>query len=81
MVDVMGGRPADRARTHLPDRVPSPLVVGTLLSIVNQVAILIADDATVATAVRIGVNYLVPFLVASVGYLTRFRSSSDSDRV
>ncbi|MPY93717.1 MAG: hypothetical protein GEV08_11855 [Acidimicrobiia bacterium] len=49
------------------------LVVGTLLSVVNQGSVLIAGDASVGTVIRVVVNYLVPFTVASVGYLAPFR--------
>lgn len=50
------------------------LVVGTLLSIVNQGAIVVGGHSDAMTAVRIGVNYLVPFVVSSVGYLAPFRT-------
>lgn len=53
------------------------LVVGTLLSIVNQGAVVVAGDVTTATVARIGVNFLVPFVVSSVGYLAPFRTPSD----
>lgn len=49
------------------------LVVGTLLSAVNQGAVIAAGDATSLTAVRVVVNYLIPFTVASIGYLAPFR--------
>lgn len=49
------------------------LFVGTILSIVNQGAVIIGGDATVATWIRVGFNYLVPFLVSSVGYIAPFR--------
>lgn len=49
------------------------LVVGTVLSIVNQGSVLLAGDASSSTAVRIAINYAVPFVVSSVGYLSPFR--------
>ena len=49
------------------------LVVGTVLAIVNQSAVVIAGDANTMTAVRVGFNFLVPFVVSSVGYLAPFR--------
>ncbi len=49
------------------------LIVGTLLSAVNQGSVIIGGHATAVTAVRIAVNYLVPFTVASIGYLAPFR--------
>ena len=33
-------------------------------------------DSTVGTWVRVGVNYLVPYLVSSVGYIAPFRMRS-----
>ena len=49
------------------------LVVGTILSLVNQGAVIASGDATAMTWVRVGVNYLIPFLVSSVGYIAPFR--------
>lgn len=49
------------------------LVVGTILSVVNQGSVIVSGDATAASWVRVGVNYLVPFLVSSIGYLAPFR--------
>lgn len=48
-------------------------VVGTVLSVVNQGAVITDGHATTATWVRVGVNYLVPFLVSSVGFLSACR--------
>jgi len=56
------------------------LVVGTILTIVNQGSVLIGGDATVATWLRIGVNYLVPFVVSSIGYLAPFRCRPEVHR-
>lgn len=52
------------------------LIVGSLLSLVNQGEVLASGDATIATGVRIVINYLIPFTVASVGYLAPFRVRS-----
>jgi hypothetical protein len=49
------------------------LVVGTLLTVVNQGSVIASGDASLATWVRTVANYLIPFIVASVGYLTPFR--------
>jgi hypothetical protein len=49
------------------------LVVGTILTLVNQGSVILGGDATPATWVRVGVNYLVPFIVSSIGYLAPFR--------
>ena len=52
------------------------LVVGTLLSLVNQGSVIINRNATLVTAVRVAINYVVPFTVASIGYLSPFRQQS-----
>ncbi|MEP7204411.1 MAG: nitrate/nitrite transporter NrtS [Ilumatobacteraceae bacterium] len=49
------------------------LVVGTLLALVNQGSLIASGDASLATWVRTVANYVIPYAVASVGYLTPFR--------
>ncbi|WP_370012732.1 nitrate/nitrite transporter NrtS [Nocardia cyriacigeorgica] len=49
---------------------PTAVVVGTVLSLVNQGGVVFGGDATPATWVRIAINYLVPFVVASTGWLS-----------
>lgn len=49
------------------------VVVGTILTLVNQGSVILAGDASVATWIRVAVNYLVPFIVSSIGYLAPFR--------
>ena len=46
------------------------LVVGTILSAVNQGSTIVDGTATWVTWVRVVVNYCVPFIVASIGYLS-----------
>lgn len=50
--------------------VPIAAVVGTVLSAVNQGTVITAGQATAATWIRVAVNYLVPFTVASLGWLS-----------
>jgi hypothetical protein len=54
--------------------VPVAAVVGTVISAVNQGDVIIEGQASGITWVRIAVNYLVPFIVASVAYLSACRS-------
>lgn len=54
---------------------PVALVVGTILSAVNQGSTIIEGAATGVTWVRVGVNYCVPFVVASIGFLSACRSA------
>lgn len=55
--------------------VPTAVVVGTILSAVNEGAVLVGGHPGVGTWVQISINYLVPFLVASVGYIAARRRS------
>lgn len=60
---------------------PTAVVVGTILSAVNEGAMLWGGHAGVGTWVQIAINYLVPFLVASIGYLAaRRRPHHDEPR-
>jgi len=53
---------------------PIAVVVGTVLSLVNQAQVVAGGHADGATWARIGINYAIPFIVASIGYLAPFRS-------
>lgn len=49
------------------------LVVGTLYSLVNQGHVVMNGDATALTWLRVGFNYVAPFVVASMGFLSGCR--------
>ncbi len=49
------------------------LVVGTLLTLVNQGSTLLDGHIAAATWLRTGANYVIPYVVASVGYLMPLR--------
>lgn len=49
------------------------LVVGTILSLANQGHLMLAADMSAFTWVRVGFNYLVPYVVSSIGFLMAFR--------
>lgn len=53
--------------------VPTALVVGSALTLVNQSGRLTAGNFDLVTATRIAVNFLIPFCVASVGFLGPLR--------
>jgi hypothetical protein len=52
------------------------LVVGTLLSVINQGYLIWGGRATAVTWIRVGANYLVPFCVSSTGFLTATKRSA-----
>jgi hypothetical protein len=45
------------------------LIVGTVLTLVNQVDVVARGEATSTTYLKCAANYLVPFIVANVGLL------------
>jgi hypothetical protein len=61
-------RPSTLCRT-----VVIALIVGTLLSVVNQADVIVRGDADAVTWARIVVNYLVPFCVSTAGFLSACR--------
>jgi hypothetical protein len=46
------------------------LVVGIVLTLINQGSIITAGNATTATWVRTALNFVVPFLVSNAGLLS-----------
>jgi predicted translin family RNA/ssDNA-binding protein len=62
-------RPGNLRRT-----VTIALIVGTILSAINQLDVLVHGEATLATAIKIPLNYLVPFVVSNVGVIMGTRT-------
>lgn len=56
--------------------VPVAAVVGSVISTVNQADVIVTGHTTAITWVRIAVNYVVPYVVASVAYLSACRASA-----
>jgi hypothetical protein len=63
------------ARGTLRRTVTIAAIVGTLLSAINQGSVIAGGNATVATWIRVGMNYVVPFCVSSVGFLSATRAA------
>ncbi len=77
-------RPRDAVRQLLSGAtarmcLPVALVVGTLLSLVNQADVVAAGMADGAVAAKVGANYLIPFLTSSVGALLAVRKRGRTD--
>ena len=51
------------------------LVVGTILTLINQADVILRGQATALTAVKVGMNFVVPFVVSNLGVLTGTRSA------
>jgi hypothetical protein len=54
---------------HLRRTCSIALVVGLVLTAVNQLDVILAGDATTATWVKSGTNFVVPFIVSNLGLL------------
>jgi hypothetical protein len=61
------------ARSTLRKTIKIALVVGTILSLINQLSVILDGRANYATWLRVGANYLVPFCVSSTGFLSATR--------
>lgn len=60
-------------REHLRRTVRIALVVGTILTAINQADVILGGDAVTLTWVKVGLNYCVPFVVANLGLLAGLR--------
>lgn len=54
---------------HLRRTARIALVVGVLLTVINQAAVIASGHATVATWIRCALNFCVPFVVSNLGLL------------
>ncbi|TMK68718.1 MAG: hypothetical protein E6G48_09860 [Actinobacteria bacterium] len=79
----MGPREALRIcfrREHLRRTVKIALVVGTILTLINQLDVIVKGDATTITWVKGGLNYCVPFIVSNLGLLAGKRAEAERRR-
>jgi hypothetical protein len=67
-------------REHLRRTLLIALVVGTVLTAINQLDVILRGDATTATVVKCGLNYVVPFIVSNLGLLTARRDTDLGER-
>lgn len=61
-------------REHLRRTVVIALVVGTILTLINQADVIIAGDASAATWIKATLNFCVPFVVSNLGLLAGKRA-------
>ena len=57
-------------REHLRRTLRIALVVGIVLTTVNQLDVLVSGEATTVTFVKCGMNFVIPFVVANLGLLS-----------
>jgi hypothetical protein len=61
---------------HLRRTITIALVVGTILTAINQADVIARGDASPATLAKAALNYLVPFIVSNLGLLVGTRGDS-----
>jgi hypothetical protein len=65
-------------REHLRRTIRIALVVGTILTLINQADVILAGDATLLTWIKTALNYCVPFVVSNLGLLAGKRVERDN---
>jgi hypothetical protein len=63
-----------REPQHLRRTITIALVVGTILTAINQLDVIARGDATTITWLKCGLNYFVPFVVSNLGLLAGRRA-------
>ena len=53
------------------------LVVGCVLTIINQLDVILKGNATALTGVKIVLNFCVPFIVSNLGVLAATRTARE----
>ena len=67
-------------REHLRRTVQIALVVGAMLTVINQADVIAGGDATAITWVKAGANFVVPFIVSNLGLLAGKRAEREIER-
>ncbi len=63
-------------REHLRRTVRIALVVGAILTLINQADVIIGGNAVALTWVKVGLNFCVPFVVSNLGLLAGKRAEA-----
>lgn len=65
-------------REHLRRTIRIALVVGTILTLINQLDVFIKGDATALTGIKTALNFCVPFVVSNLGLLAGKRAEAEA---
>jgi hypothetical protein len=63
-------------REHLRRTIRIAIVVGLVLTAINQLDVILGGDATAGTFIKCGLNFVVPFIVSNLGLLSGRRSAA-----
>ncbi len=61
-------------REHLRRTLRIALVVGVVLTAINQLDVILSGDAAASTWIKCGLNFVVPFVVSNLGLLSGRRT-------
>jgi len=62
---------------HLRRTIAIALVVGTILTLINQLDVIVKGNADTLTWVKCALNYCVPFVVSNLGLLAGKRTEEE----
>jgi hypothetical protein len=65
---------------HLRRTLRIALVVGLILTAINQADVILGGDATAATWIKAGLNFCVPFVVSNLGLLAGKRAEREREQ-
>lgn len=68
-------------REHLRRTIRIALVVGTILTLINQADVIVRGDATTLTWVKAAGNFVVPFIVSNLGLLAGKRAERNRETI
>lgn len=57
-------------REHLRRTIRIAIVVGLIITTINQLDIIVSGEADAVTWIKCGFNFLIPFVVSNVGLLS-----------
>jgi hypothetical protein len=66
-------------REHLRRTLGIALVVGTILTLINQADVILGGDAKTLTWIKVGLNFCVPFIVSNLGLLAGKRAEAERE--
>jgi Na+-translocating ferredoxin:NAD+ oxidoreductase RnfE subunit len=65
-------------REHLRRTVRIALIVGVILTLINQADVILGGNAKTFTWVKTGLNFCVPFIVSNLGLLAGKRAEAEA---
>lgn len=65
-------------REHLRKTLKIALIVGCVLTAINQLDVFVKGDQTTITFVKTGLNFCVPFVVSNLGLLAGKRAEAEA---